>query len=366
MARGQGTSRIGLDIGLDAIRVVELQVGQTLRLQQMSEQPVEAGVFHGGDDVDWIRLEQLIDHALHGYKLRGKRVHVSIPSVYTVIRQLTLPNFTDEELREVIEFELTNTIHLPFAEVVFDFVRCPASTDQGEGDNVSVILIAADGAFIRPLVERLRKRKIKVASIDIRPLAKFRVLLRVVELPETFILTEMDTHGTSVHVFHDGLLYLTREVPVILGDKTDSPLEGGFGEGVDDSAAGATAMAATDELSLPATAPARVHPSLEVLSLSDYVGRIASELERTMNFFQYTLNQRSAQFQEIIMTGSHLLNPHQQANITDRTGVLVRTLSFQDVIQTNFIAGRRGRLIAGDGSVSVDYTAAIGLAMREE
>ncbi|GMA63383.1 pilus assembly protein PilM [Alicyclobacillus fastidiosus] len=276
MVGRNGKCAVGIDIAFDAIRVAELEMKTSLRVQSISAHPVGLGAFGQDRSVNWAALESALREILQRYKLKGKRTHVAIPSAYTVIRQLSLPDFSDAELREVISFELTNSIHLPFPEVVFDFVRCPKGGDGGPDDgNRSVILIAADRIFVDELIKCLNGAGVRPVSIDVRPLAMYRVLRRLSTLPSTFLMTDVDATGTRIHVFHDGLLYLTRDVPIQLAGSADGM---GFGE-----VGAAQERGESGEL---ATAV-----PVESLTAAAYVERLGAELDRTLNFFRYTLNQ---------------------------------------------------------------------------
>lgn len=373
MSRSSKKTAIGIDISLDAVRVVELQFKKSLRLQNMNAQPLGLGALGRDSGVNWVGVDNTLRQVLKDFKVKGKRAHVAIPSALTVIRQLSLPDFADDELREVIEFELTNSIHLPFADAVFDFVRCPKSEDDERDGNISVILIAADRAFVEMLVKCLRGIGVRVVDIDVRSLATYRVLKRLGSLSKTFVLVESDRRGTKIHVFHDGLLYLTRQVAVELIKDRVEKSEVGADVGRLDDLSGSlqadirntadTSFQANASLQENAAEEAR-NLAVEQLSNTAYVTRMGDELDRTMNFFRYTLNQRSAEFHEIIFTGSTAITADVTSALSERVGVPVRELSFQNVIESNIVVGRRGMVLSEDEALN-DYTVAIGLALRE-
>lgn len=364
MTSRRGHFAIGIDIATDAVRVAVVDKKRVLSVRNMSVHPIGMGALGRDSAVNWGGLEQTLKAALSEHKLKGKRVHVAIPSALTVIRQLTLPDFSDEELRSVIEFELTNSIHLPFEQAVFDFVRCPPSEETSPKET-NVILIAADRQFVDRLVEALRHLGIRPASIDIKSLATYRALKRLDTLPTTFLLAESNAQGTFVHVFHQGLLYLTRQVPVELMTSVIETLDSTEPSPFATNAAEVQPIF-TDVISDESIPPSilRDNATIDHLPMENYVNRMGAEIDRTVNFFRYTLNQRQATFEEVIFTGAEHLTEEAKGALTERLGITCKSLSFEQIVDGNHIAIRRG-MVNSDNQRLDDYTAAIGLALRE-
>lgn len=348
---------IGIDISTDGIRVVMVENKNGLLIRQRQAVEFGPGTFSDEQGVNWEEIEKSLVTVLAKANIRGGRAHVAIPGQFAVIRELSLPDFTDDELRSLIEFELTHSIHVPFPEVVFDFVRVPMK-EEGAEKKASVILVAADKQMCERFVTLLQKFRIRVKSIELRSLAANRVLKRVKDLPQTFLLVETDVRGTNVHVFHGDVLYLTRQVPMRLIETGAFEVVNGEStvasrEGMNDLVS--MALGNGDELSLSA---------LEQLPPNAYVTRIGAELTRTMNFFHYTLNRRDAEFGEIIFVGGCNLTHAVLNDLEQRLGLRVTSLSFQDMIGAGLLKERSGMSLADDDVVT-DYGVAIGLALRE-
>lgn len=350
---------IGIDLSIDSIRVVTLEQQKTLRVSQRQAATLSPNTFADEREIDWQVIEQSLADVLAKANIRKGRAHVAIPNQYAVIRELSLPDFSDEELRSLIQFELTNSIHVPFQEVVFDFVRVPKKDDGAENPGeVNVILVAADKQLCERLVKLLQKFRIRTTSIELRSLAAHRVLKRVRTLPEAVLLVETNATGTSIHVFHRDVLYLTRHVNMYLmdGEISDGTAVANFNVGSDpmvDLVSSALEMGATP-----------LDTNVERLSAEAYVTRIGAELDRTRNFFHYTLNRRQAEFGEVIFVGGRNLPSDAMANLQTLLGMRVVSLAFQDMIDAGLFKERRGASLLGDEGAD-DYAVAIGLALRE-
>lgn len=243
--------------------------------------------------------------------------------------------------------------------MVFDFVRVPKKDAVTENpDEVNVILVAADKLLCERIVSLLHKFRIRTMSIELRSLAAHRVLKRVRDLPETFLLVETTASGTSIHVFHGDVLYLTRQVTLSLQDA--ETMEGGAGAGL---------LAGSDWLVNPDSLPhitdeQQTSTTVEQLLAGAYVSRIAAELDRTRNFFHYTLNRRQAEFSEVVFVGGRSVTPEVMEELRNRLGMPVTSLAFQDMIDKGLFKERRGASWLGDERAD-EYAVAIGLALRE-
>lgn len=318
---------MGIDIAQTGICAVQLQVGKSIQLESMNGQWFAEGTIDVDGTIDWNEVEQALAQALSPIALKTKHVCVSIPTEFTVVRQLNLPNFGDAELRSVIEFELTNSIHVPFQKVVFDFIRTKATDVAREDGKIGVLLVAADRTFVDNLLPIFKRRKLSVSTIDLRPLANHRVFEYVGNEMKTFLCIEDEVKSTYVHVYHDGQLYLSRKLP-------DNPIP------------------------LETDADANVGMEID----ADHLAKLAAELERTMDFFRYTLMQREAEFDEIVIMGIHPQVQTFANQIADRMGVSTSVFSFRTLIESRAFSVRRGLVPSIDEEH--DYTAAIGLAMR--
>lgn len=323
MAGHRGRLVVGIDLSLTAVCVAQLQGGKALHVQSMNAESLEDGIIAPDGSVNWPQLEQVLDRLLSHLKRRHMRACTSIPSEWTVVRQLSLPDFSDDELRSLIRFELTNSIHLPFDDVVFDFVRCaPTEEDTAEG-KTNVLLIAADKKLVEAWVNLLRKKKLGITVVDLRPLAKYRVMKRMGREPGTFLFVDDEAQSTYVYVYHRGLLYLSRPI----------------------------------QLRFPAGLAIEAE-----MTESAYTEHLGAELERTMDFFRYTLMQREAEFERIVFASNRPTADIIRCGIEARLGIETRMLTFEQVLESHTFVVRRGLVPSRDESH--DYTAAIGLAMR--
>lgn len=133
--------------------------------------------------------------------------------------------------------------------------------------------------------------------------------------------------------------------------------------------AGAGLLAGSDWLVNPDSLPhitdeQQTSTTVEQLLAGAYVSRIAAELDRTRNFFHYTLNRRQAEFSEVVFVGGRSVTPEVMEELRNRLGMPVTSLAFQDMIDKGLFKERRGASWLGDERAD-EYAVAIGLALRE-
>lgn len=315
---------IGVEVSDACVRIAELEWAKVPRLRRLETYEIHGETGDTSSGADFEAWQAVWQKAFRPDGRRKSQVHVAVPNRWTVIRQLGLPSFGDEELRSVIEFQLQHSIHLPFDEVTFDFVRCPkeAAGEASDDAETSLILVAADKQLVGTLVDSFRHHGIRPVSVDIHPLAVYRLLRKFHDgLPQSFLFMEVNGDFVDMHVFHQGLLYLTRQFPL------PAP--------VDDASNG----------------------------MFDDLSQIGVEIERTVNFFRYTLNQRDVEFARLFIASPEGAVSSDLSVLEGQVGMPCEIMSLAALIRSHMAFTRKVAIRPDDASLH-DYAAAIGLALR--
>ncbi|SIT09976.1 type IV pilus biogenesis protein PilM [Alicyclobacillus vulcanalis] len=316
LSKSSRRSAVGVDVCDAGIRIAEVEPGKPLRVTRLVTEPWDLAQTVS-DPYPTFALAPMLSRAFDAARRKTLAVHVALPSRFSVIRQITLPAVSERELASAIEIQIQHNIHLPFDEAAYDYVQC--EPPDGEADSLSVLLVAADKSRVQDIVQAFRQLGVRPHSIDIHALALFRFIRRFrPDLPKSFLLLETGEDTVDMHVFHDGLLYLSRQIPVALAPTADVPA-------------------------------------------FDFVSQFDVEIERTMNFFMYTLNQRDAGFERLFITLPREVDAteHLQA-LEERIGMPCEVLPVAEMIRRNCEIGPEAHRMAD----LADYAAAIGLALR--
>jgi len=314
---------------------------------------------------------------------RVKRANICLPSQNVMVRFMKFPDIPLKELRQVIDFEIKHTIHLPFEDPVYDFVKLTGHNNQrspvklmkretaankrmsiagkeaaasAEGmfgskghdpfadldkqaqDNkpeeelCDVMLVAVPRAMVEEYVAMFKQAGIRVGSIEIKAMSLFRCLQSNREQPQgTFLLIDVNETICDVNVFADSQLKISRNVQVAFAEE-----------------------------------PAKETPEDSFSWLSDTAdsgdsgfhhacSELAHELERLINFYKYTLNNRNEEFLMLYIAGDVKRLDEIADYLQNRLSLKVAKL----IVHADYEGQLRMKNLAPEA-----FAASIGLALR--
>lgn len=373
-----GTSSLGLEITDSSIKLTELRLHKNkapeitaYHIEKLPEKAVEDGRL-----IDPVTVTRTLQTLMARVNHKVKFVHMVLPSQSIMVRFLKFPDIPRKDLAKLIDFELKHHIHLPFDQPVYDFVKwnggkgenslssakkpkkkvfynklpearkddvfgqAAAAKQSGfdlrsvddlfgesklaeegapeEKTQCDVMLVAAPRELVNEYMSTLQAAGLKITSLEIKALSLYR-LIEQTEFTDsrgTFLVLDINERLADVSIFHNGMLKITRTVPVSFVEKEHS---GKASE--------------IDQLFAAFSDPDANFRS----SCSD----LAHELERLMNFYRYTLNNRSQEFSRMVLAGdvgrlneiAQLLQERLQLEIQffDAGQLHVQDLNFQEL-----------------------------------
>lgn len=284
--------RIGITIEDDGIRVVETsQNAGAVQVHQMGMIPLERGLLVGGKIMNQQALEQQLSVAKNQLLLSGNKVCLAVPSSFVVIRKIALPRVPDKEVRPLIEIELESSVHLPFSRPYFDYYKLPknnvwalpnqfSAEKLGSGEEEQYLVIAAPGELIDQYLSLLKVLRLEATSVDIEPLALHRLLTSGgMELSRNMLVVQLGVRSINVGIFEGDIPEFLRNIPLDLENYKNSADEN---------------EPSTKEL-------------LQFLerrsAFSNFAEELARELERVINFYQFSLKNGIVKLDTMYLTG---------------------------------------------------------------
>src|SRR5256885_16131766 len=118
MARGY----IGLDIGSHSIKVVELKPskGASWRLHKFGLHKLPAEAIVDGAIMNSSAVVEGIRDLIARHKIKAREVVTSVSGHSVIIKKITLPSMTDDELSESIQWEAEQYIPFSVNDVFLD------------------------------------------------------------------------------------------------------------------------------------------------------------------------------------------------------------------------------------------------------
>lgn len=336
-----GRSSLGLEITDTSVKIVELTEPGSERpvVRAAAIERLPAGVVEEGKIMKPTAVIEALQTLLRRAAIKTKRVHLIAPSQMLMVRFLQMPDLPQKELAKVIDFDVKNNLHLPFENPYYDFMKLNGTNEKGfkgtkavlpkinanqqsvneaaaaseNGNNryskqgssaffedfeqgatieeesrfpqCDVMLVAAPKELIDDYRGAAEAAGLKPITMEFKALSLFRLIEREdpASRTQTLLILDINETASDISIFHEGQLKITRSVPV--------------------------SFASGREL----------HPSVQVgrsverFAEYDYrpavddIGSIAEELvhelERLMNFYRYTLNNRTQEFGSLFVSG---------------------------------------------------------------
>jgi type IV pilus assembly protein PilM len=224
---------VGLDIGSQQIKAVELRLGKTGRLtvSAIGVAPTPVGVMQNNIITDPQAMGQAIRQLLRESGITTKRIVGSVAGQSAVvIRIIEVPRMTDAELKETMRWEVER--HVPFApsETIIDYQPLVSNDPaMAANPNMEVLLAVAQQDIISNFVDAIFAAGQDPVAIDIEPRAASRAMLDLVDgrpvvrpltafstdqNQETVAIVNIGASNTDISIFQDGQLAFPRSLPL--------------------------------------------------------------------------------------------------------------------------------------------------------
>ncbi len=132
---------VGLDIGSSAVKLVELKEkkGGTFQLVKVGLERLSPEAIVDGSIMDSSLVVETIQRLNSEQNVKNSNYATSLSGHSVIIKKISLPAMSPEELAESIQWEAEQYIPFDINDVNLDYVPVAGS---GTGDNVEVILVA--------------------------------------------------------------------------------------------------------------------------------------------------------------------------------------------------------------------------------
>jgi type IV pilus assembly protein PilM len=203
------TSLIGLDIGSSCVRAVETTSGKDgPAIANFGQVPLPPGAVIGGIIHDDKAVTAALRRLWATTKFRSRQVVFGVTNPQVVVRELTLTNMPDRELRRSLPFQVQDVLPLPVEKALLDFQRLE---DPGENETVRGLLIAAPKDAVLTAVRAIERAGLHVARVDLASFALLRAVSRLDTQVEAIV--DIGARVTTVVVHADGEPLIVRTIP---------------------------------------------------------------------------------------------------------------------------------------------------------
>ncbi len=208
-------SSIGLDIGSGYLKVVQLKDtkgGYELELFDILPLPPELIV--DGSIIDSLRLADSLKELIRKAKIKTKDAVISMAGHSSVIvKRVSLPEMSEEELSESIKFEAEQYIPFDIEDVNLDFQILGPKEEPGQMD---VILVAVKKDIVNDFLSMVKEAGLNPVIVDVNSFALENIyeVNYEIEPDKNVAIVNIGASTINMNILKGGLSVFTRDSAV--------------------------------------------------------------------------------------------------------------------------------------------------------
>lgn len=215
MILGRGRSPVGLDIGSGYLKIVQfkdIKGGYELELFDMLPLPPELIV--DGSIIDSLRIIDSLKELIRKAKIKTKDATISLAGHSSVIiKRVSLPEMSEEELSESIKFEAEQYIPFDIEDVTLDFQILGPKEEPGQMD---VILVAVKKDVINEYLSVVKEAGLNPLIVDVNSFALENIyeINYEIEPDRNIVIVNIGASTINMNILKGGISVFTRDSAV--------------------------------------------------------------------------------------------------------------------------------------------------------
>jgi type IV pilus assembly protein PilM len=198
---GSQIQPIGLDLGLDSIKMLQLSVADnSLSVVAAAKQSLPAEV-RDQPDLHLPAAMDVIRQMLRGNPFSGRRVVACLPRNIVHVKNIRLPLMPPAELDSAVEFEARNIFPFDVEHAIVRYLPA-GEVRQGSDSKIEIIALAVKQDDVDTFTEQLHRSGCVIESLDFEPSAIYRGIERYIrrreDENEVHVLAEIGARRTQV------------------------------------------------------------------------------------------------------------------------------------------------------------------------
>jgi type IV pilus assembly protein PilM len=206
---------LGLDIGSSSVKLVQLKEAKRgYILEAFGSAPLPPEAIVDGALMNSTAIVEAIREIVGQYKLKNREVAIGVSGHSVIIKKISMPRMTQDELEESIQWEAEQYIPFDVKDVNIDVqILTPANSDSGTGQ-MDVLLVAAKKDMINDYTSVVAEAGLTPVCVDVDAFAVQNSFEINYDLPknETVVLVNAGASVVNINVLAGGLTTFTRDV----------------------------------------------------------------------------------------------------------------------------------------------------------
>ncbi|MBL7031774.1 MAG: type IV pilus assembly protein PilM [Nitrospira sp.] len=341
-------SIIGLDIGSRNIKAIQLkETKDVYTLERLGITSLDPELIVDGSILDSTRVVEAIKELVLTTDIKAKNTTLSVSGHSSVIiKRITLPEVSEDELSESINFEAEQYIPFDIEDVMLDFQILGLAEEEGM---MEVLIVAVKRDKINEYVSVVKEAGLVPAVVDIDSFALENMHELNYEFKEeaNVALVNVGASMININIIKGGMSVFTRDSSVG-GNLYTEALQREFSISFED------AERLKEEGEIEAISMEMADPILNIAS-----DEIVIDISRSFDYFRDTTNYEN--IDEIILSGGVALIKDFPSFLAEKTGISVSVA--QPFNNINVPASFDSEYIK---KIEPLMAVAVGLALRQE
>jgi len=290
-------SHVSIEINDYVLRALVMK-GSSFEQATIFEMELPRGIVDEASIKDEMELFNLLKANIAKFGGKKQNVRFFVPDPTILLKSFTHPSDVQSaKLKEYVEMELGQSIHLPFQEPLIDVY------DPNEGDGQAMMFAAAPEE-VHKLTNLFLDIDLHPEVADIRTLCNLRLLdhLQLLKSDKTYLIANWQINELSICIYSNGQVDFIRYQPI----ETDLSL---WRSTVDSESEVQFSYKGEEEEYR--------------MVLSDQI----LELDRIMNFFRFSLHKGEKSVDEIVVMGDNPFLELIQSMLQDNLPIPVRIVN---------------------------------------
>jgi type IV pilus assembly protein PilM len=340
---------VGLDIGSSGVKLVHLRDRKGgYALQAFGSAPLPPEAIVDGALMNSAAIVQAIQELVSAQKVKAKEVAIGVRGHSVIIKKISLPRMTQEELDESIQWEAEQYIPFDVKDVNID---TQILTREGDAaGQMDVLLVAAKKDMINDYTSVCSEAGLTAAVVDVDAFAVQNAFEASYEQPagQPVVLINVGAAVSNINIVLDGNATFTRDITVG-GNAFTEEIQKQLNISYDE----AEALKVGGQGETDAVVPQEVERVIQGVA-----DQMAGEIQRSLDF--YAATAADSRIAKVYLSGGTARIPALFKVIEQRAGVPVEIMNPFKNIEVDDKRFDPAAIMAAAPSAAV----AVGLALR--
>jgi type IV pilus assembly protein PilM len=312
-------SVVGLDIGSSSVKAVEIVSkgrDKGFELRSLGIAPIPSEAIVQGAFLNSSAIVDAIGDAIQSGRIRNKQVAVAVSGHSVIVKKVSLPAMTREELEDQIQWEAEQYIPFDVNEVHLDFQILDTSDGEGQMD---VLLVAAKRDLVDDYVQVIQEAGLIPAAVDVAAFAvenAYEVNYGV-QPDEVVALVNIGAQVVNINVIQNGIPAFTRDITTG-GNQYTEEIQKALSISFEEAERIKLGGNSTDQNQ--EVVPQEVEHAIR--SVSDTV---IGEIARSLDFF--TATAAESRIHKVLLAGGGAGIPGLDTAFAERSGLTVEVMN---------------------------------------